>query len=321
MRRPTPRRAPGGRTPRSSRASRPRPPVATTAASRIRCAPGRSSRASVTGSPGTSRTSRYYLSPQWTRVASGWAPASPTIYRQLLNAFYRAVKRVSPSNFVVTAGTAPYGDRARWPADAPGRVRSRPVLSARRRAPGTGELPGPAASGRALAPPLRHRRPALARLEPGRCCRARRVQDRAGLARRRARGPRATRRAQAAVGHGDLLGQLAAGPGRGPDPRAGALARASAVRTVAPGRGYRAVAADRRLAADPELRQHVSGRPVLPWRRTQAGGPGFPLSVCHPALARDPDSGVGTLARRREGGDRAASRDTLGAPTPAVSAV
>ena len=51
-----------------------------------------------------------YLSPQWTRVGSGWAPASPTIYRQLLNAFYRAVKRVSPSNFVVTAGTAPYGD-------------------------------------------------------------------------------------------------------------------------------------------------------------------------------------------------------------------
>jgi hypothetical protein len=51
-----------------------------------------------------------YLSPQWTRGAGGWAPASPTIYRQLLNAFYAAVKRVSPSNFVVTAGTAPYGD-------------------------------------------------------------------------------------------------------------------------------------------------------------------------------------------------------------------
>jgi hypothetical protein len=51
-----------------------------------------------------------YLSPQWTRVAGGWAAASPVIYRQLLNAFYRAVKRVLPSNFVVTAGTAPYGD-------------------------------------------------------------------------------------------------------------------------------------------------------------------------------------------------------------------
>ncbi len=51
-----------------------------------------------------------YLSPQWTRSGRGWTPASPTIYRRLLNAFYRAIKRVSSSNFVVTAGTAPYGD-------------------------------------------------------------------------------------------------------------------------------------------------------------------------------------------------------------------
>jgi hypothetical protein len=52
----------------------------------------------------------YYLSPQWTRVGNRWAPSSPSMYRQLLNAFYAAVKRVSRSNFVVTAGTAPYGD-------------------------------------------------------------------------------------------------------------------------------------------------------------------------------------------------------------------
>jgi len=52
----------------------------------------------------------YYLSPQWTRGPHGWVPVSPTIYRDLLNAFYAAVKRVSSSNFVVTAGTAPYGD-------------------------------------------------------------------------------------------------------------------------------------------------------------------------------------------------------------------
>ena len=51
-----------------------------------------------------------YLSPQWTSTTAGWAPASPVIYRQLLNAFYAAVKRVSSQNFVVTAGTAPYGD-------------------------------------------------------------------------------------------------------------------------------------------------------------------------------------------------------------------
>jgi hypothetical protein len=51
-----------------------------------------------------------YLSPQWTHSGSGWTPTSPVIYRRLLNAFYRAVKRVASSNFVVTAGTAPYGD-------------------------------------------------------------------------------------------------------------------------------------------------------------------------------------------------------------------
>ena len=52
----------------------------------------------------------YYLSPQWTRAGGRWAAASPGIYRGLLNAVYGAVKRVSSSNFVVTAGTAPYGD-------------------------------------------------------------------------------------------------------------------------------------------------------------------------------------------------------------------
>jgi len=62
----------------------------------------------------------YYLTPQWTRTGGGWAPASPGIYRGLLNAFYGAVKRVSSSNFVVTAGTAPYGD-------PPGGQRMQPV--------------------------------------------------------------------------------------------------------------------------------------------------------------------------------------------------
>jgi hypothetical protein len=52
----------------------------------------------------------YYLAPQWTRAGRRWAPASPGMYRGLLNAVYSAVKHVSSSNFVVTAGTAPYGD-------------------------------------------------------------------------------------------------------------------------------------------------------------------------------------------------------------------
>jgi hypothetical protein len=53
-----------------------------------------------------------YLAPQWTQTRVGLVPASPGVYRPLLNAFYAAVKGVSPSNVVVMAGTAPYGDPA-----------------------------------------------------------------------------------------------------------------------------------------------------------------------------------------------------------------
>jgi hypothetical protein len=51
-----------------------------------------------------------YLNPQWRRAGGQWIAESPVLYRGLLNAFYAAVKGVSASNFVVTAGTAPYGD-------------------------------------------------------------------------------------------------------------------------------------------------------------------------------------------------------------------
>lgn len=50
-----------------------------------------------------------YLAPQW----SGGQPASPFIYRAMLNAFYRGVKSVDPRVLVVTAGTAPFGDPER----------------------------------------------------------------------------------------------------------------------------------------------------------------------------------------------------------------
>jgi hypothetical protein len=59
-----------------------------------------------------------YLNPQWT--ASN-APASPGIYRSLEDAFYASVKAVSASNYVVAAGTAPYGD------PNPGGARMQPV--------------------------------------------------------------------------------------------------------------------------------------------------------------------------------------------------
>lgn len=57
-----------------------------------------------------------YLGPQW----EGGDPASPKIYRGLLNAFYEGIKRGNPDATVVTAGTAPYGD-------PPGHNRMRPL--------------------------------------------------------------------------------------------------------------------------------------------------------------------------------------------------
>ena len=51
-----------------------------------------------------------YLSPQWNRNSRGaFVEAAPAIYRKMLNAFYRSVKAVSAANYVIAAGTAPYG--------------------------------------------------------------------------------------------------------------------------------------------------------------------------------------------------------------------
>jgi hypothetical protein len=51
-----------------------------------------------------------HLAPQWARKGRGYVPASPGIYRALLNAFYAATKSVHADNVVVTAGTGPFGD-------------------------------------------------------------------------------------------------------------------------------------------------------------------------------------------------------------------
>jgi hypothetical protein len=50
------------------------------------------------------------LTPQWEYEGSQAIPESPGIYRKLENAFYKSVTAVAPSNFVIAAGTAPYGD-------------------------------------------------------------------------------------------------------------------------------------------------------------------------------------------------------------------
>jgi hypothetical protein len=65
-----------------------------------------------------------HLAPQWTRSGHSYKPASPAIYRGLLNAFYAGVKRVHSDNFVVTAGTAPFGD-------VPGKARMAPATFVR----------------------------------------------------------------------------------------------------------------------------------------------------------------------------------------------
>ena len=66
-----------------------------------------------------------YLTPQWTSTGHGFTPASPAIYRSMLNAFYAAVKGVARSNVVVTAGMAPYGNPPG--VNTPGGYRMQPV--------------------------------------------------------------------------------------------------------------------------------------------------------------------------------------------------
>ncbi len=51
-----------------------------------------------------------YLEPQWVVVGGRWRAFSPLLYRQLLNAFYTAVKSVEPTDTVIAAGLAPNGE-------------------------------------------------------------------------------------------------------------------------------------------------------------------------------------------------------------------
>ncbi len=53
-----------------------------------------------------------YLEPQWVVEGGRWVAFSPLLYRQLLNAFYAAVKAVAPGDVVLTAGIAPNGEPA-----------------------------------------------------------------------------------------------------------------------------------------------------------------------------------------------------------------
>jgi hypothetical protein len=52
----------------------------------------------------------YFLAPQWKARGGGVTPASPGVYKGLLNTFYASAKAVDPKIVIVSAGTAPFGD-------------------------------------------------------------------------------------------------------------------------------------------------------------------------------------------------------------------
>jgi hypothetical protein len=53
-----------------------------------------------------------HLAPQWTRSGGTWVATAPTLYRNMLNAFYAGIKSAVPSDFVIATGFGPYGDPA-----------------------------------------------------------------------------------------------------------------------------------------------------------------------------------------------------------------
>ncbi len=53
-----------------------------------------------------------YLEPQWVAASGRWRAFAPLLYRQLLNAFYAAVKAVEPAATVIATGVAPNGEPA-----------------------------------------------------------------------------------------------------------------------------------------------------------------------------------------------------------------
>jgi hypothetical protein len=51
-----------------------------------------------------------FLTPQWRKRQGRYLAVSPVLYRRLLNAFYAGVNSVDRSNYVVSAGTAPFAE-------------------------------------------------------------------------------------------------------------------------------------------------------------------------------------------------------------------
>jgi hypothetical protein len=74
-----------------------------------------------------------WLTPQWRRSRGRFVPESPLLYRRLLNAFYLGVKAVHRSNYVVSAGTAPFAEPWRGASRMPAAYFTRRFLCVRGR--------------------------------------------------------------------------------------------------------------------------------------------------------------------------------------------
>ena len=182
-----------------------------------------------------------YLEPQWVAEGGRWRAFSPLLYRQLLNAFYAAVKAVEPGDRVIATGVAPNGEPTGVGRMTPVRFLREMLCLEGGRDPA---LPasGPPALRRARLPPtfLRKPRPPGGVLA-GRGHRGHRQGDRPARA-GRARRHRAAAGAQAGVGDRAQLGKRAPSTARRPAPPAAAVDLARATPAVDRGRRHGRVA-------------------------------------------------------------------------------
>jgi hypothetical protein len=74
-----------------------------------------------------------FLTPQWARRRGRYVAVSPVLYRRLLNAFYAGVKSVHRSNYVVSAGTAPFAEPRKGARRMPAAYFTREFLCVRGR--------------------------------------------------------------------------------------------------------------------------------------------------------------------------------------------
>ena len=275
------RRAPGSRRRPATACSRKPWRGATRAASRT-C------RACATTRPGTSRTSGTSSTPQWTRRGGRFRPASPAIYRKLLNAFYKGAKSGLPARLHgfrghrpvrrVPAGREANAGRALH-ARAALCVRGRSHPRPKRRCPG-----GPVFFDALAHHPYPIGTPRRTAINPDdvvipdiwKLTRPMKVALRAGYVR--------PRRPKPVLGDRDLLGHQPARPERPAGEAGRQVYGGRALHALAPGCERRGLVADARRAGGPGLGLHAPERRLLPGfqrggRQAEARLLHVPLSV------------------------------------------